>query len=417
MSKRFILTILTLVIMGLATGIAVFFAKGYRLSTSTGTVAGTGIISVTSKPDQASIYLDDHLTSATPSNINSLPPKSYKVRIVKDGFIPWEKTIDVHAGLVTDIKATLYPAIPSVYPLTYGGVEQVLLSPDEQRVVYIIPSEDNQNSSTNKKSGVWVWEMSDRPIGFSRGREPHQVALPDYDYTKSILRWSPDSSQIMVIFEDRTLLLDANRFNDPPRDITATFRPLLQNWQNDEAAQISSRIATIESLNIRNIASASATLDINSIPQRNASTSAYLKWSPDESKILIASPNKSGSTPQPSQSPLKQPIPEQTPSATDLTYQVYDLLTGKQYSLSPSLRYSWLADSEHLVAVKEDPNAKELKRVSIIEFDGTNEAIIYAGRFNPHEVFPWPDGSRLVVVTSLNIPTASAPNLFGINLK
>src|SRR5687767_12557468 len=122
-SKRFLLTILILIIIALGAGVAVFFTKGYRVSPETGMITGTGIISVTSVPDQASIFLDERLIGATNDNIKSLPPKDYLVTIKKDGYIPWQKTVAVTQGLVTDIKATLFRSIPTIYPLTYTGAE------------------------------------------------------------------------------------------------------------------------------------------------------------------------------------------------------------------------------------------------------------------------------------------------------
>ena len=107
-SKRFLLTILILVIIAVGAGIAVFFTKGYRISPETGTILGTGIISVTSVPDQASIFLDGRLIGATNENIKSLPPKEYLITIKKEGYIDGQKSVTVNEGLITDIQATLF---------------------------------------------------------------------------------------------------------------------------------------------------------------------------------------------------------------------------------------------------------------------------------------------------------------------
>lgn len=394
MSKRFILTIFTLVVVLLGTAIAIFLAKGYRVSPQTGTVAGTGIMSVISIPDQASVYLDDHLSTATDANINSLPPKVYKVRIVKEGFIPWEKDIEVKEGLVSQVKATLFPSIPSIYPLTFNGVENVLVSPDRQRAAYIVPGKD-------RKSGIWVWEMTDRPIGFARGREPHQVAAvgnSGYDYTKAIIRWSPNSSQLLVNLPDRSLLLDSDRLNDPPRDITAILAPTIASWNKDEETGLAEQLQSITDRKIRAV----------------ASESAYFRWSPDETKILV---RDSAAKATPSPKPNNQ---EQNPEGDELvlsSYKIFDLENKKEYQLPKAYSYEWLADSEHLVMVNPQENQENQFVVSVIEYDGFNKSDIYAGNFNPKSVFVWPDGSRLVIVTSLSTPTASKPNLFGINLK
>ena len=76
MSKRFILTIITLLIIGISAGVAIFLAKGYTFSPKEKRIVGTGIMAIASQPDAASVYLDGHLTTATNANINSLAPKS-----------------------------------------------------------------------------------------------------------------------------------------------------------------------------------------------------------------------------------------------------------------------------------------------------------------------------------------------------
>lgn len=391
MSLRFLFTILTIVVIAIGAGIGVFVAKGYRFSPQDATFKGTGIMSITSIPDQASVYLDGHLTTATNANINSLVPKTYDVRIVKEGFIPWEKKVAVKEGLVSEIKATLFPAIPTIYPLTYNGVVNPTLSPDGEKLVFIVPG-------NAKKSGIWVWTMADRPIAFARGAEPHQIAEPQagMDFTKATFKFSPDANQVMVSLQDRTLLLDLNSLNDPPRDITATATPTLKEWDEEVEVKDAATIQAIKDLNLRKI----------------ASSSANLSWSPDEKKFLYSD---------------KVPVVASEQSLTEpdkkIKYKVTDLATKKTYNLPSANFATWLADSRHILLVKQNEPASEnqpetpYSTISTVELDGGNEAIIYAGNFDPRYVFPWPDSSRAVLVTTFPTPTALTPNLYGVNLK
>ena len=255
-SKRFLLTILILIVIAFGAGVAVFFTKGYRVSPTTGTILGTGIISVTSVPDQASVYLDDRLVGATNDNIKSLPPKEYKVTIKKEGFIDWQKTVKVEQGLVSDIKATLFRSIPTFYPLTYTGAENALLSPDGLKMIYIVPASENMDATAKKKTGVWVWSMSDRPLTFNRGAEPHQImnSIDGIDLTKAKLRWSPDSTQILLQLTDRNLLLNESGFNDPPRDITATLEPTLKQWEQLQKDKDVTRLQLIKDATLQHTA-------------------------------------------------------------------------------------------------------------------------------------------------------------------
>lgn len=378
MNKRFLVTILTLVTIAAAAMVIIFLAKGYTFSPKDGKMVGTGIISVTSAPDGALVYIDGHLTTATNTTLSQLQPKTYDLKIIKEGYIPWEKQIKVTEGMVTEIKATLFPALPTIYPLTFNGVSSVLLSPDGAKLVFTIPFNSDQH--IRQKGGVWVWTMSSAPISFSRGAEPHQLvaSASTLDFSKSNLRWSPDSKTLLVkTYEgssespssERNFLLPFDKTTDfsDLRDITPIIGGTLKDWDNDQKIKDEARISTITDLTMRKI----------------ASSSANLQWSPDETKFITGGNGKQ---------------------------KVYDVVMNKSYDLPEALNYFWLPDSKHVILVQED-------KIAIAEFDGTNVAVIYAGKFEGTTVFPWPDSSRLVILTSYNTPTGSVPNLFGINLK
>lgn len=362
MNKRFLLTIVTILIIAISAAVAIFFAKGYTFSPKEGRIVGTGIITITSEPDAASIFIDGHLTSATNATISSLSPKSYTIRVVKEGFIPWEKSVSVSEGLVTELKITLFPAIPTIYPLTFTGVVNPVLSPDGSKLAYIVPA--------GKKAGVWVWTLSrNQPIAFARSSEPHQIATSSVaDFSKASLRWSADSKEILATVDENNFLLDADKLNTEPRDITALLSSTIKSWEDDIKLKETFRIENIKNLKLRKIASDSATLH----------------WSPDETKFMSTSES--------------------------LDVKVYDLEQEKDYNLPAAKTHFWLPDSRHVILVEE-------KQISLVDYDGTNKAVIYAGNFLDGFVFPWPDSSRLVIISSLPTPTASEPNLYGINLR
>lgn len=364
MSKKFIFSIATLAVISLLATIAIFLAKGYTFSSKEKKIVGTGIITVTSEPDAASVFVDGHLTTATNATISSLPPKDYSIKIVKEGFIPWEKQVSVREGLVTDLKVTLFPAIPTIYPLSFNGVENPTLSPDGSKLAYTVPA------SANKKAGVWVWTQTrNQPISFARSAEPHQIAQSiNMDFSKASLKWSSDSKQVLATVGNNNYLLESDRFNSDPRDIAPTLQSTLKSWEEDTYLKNEARILAIKDSTLRQI----------------ASSAALLRWSPDETKFMTGK------------------------SETDL--KVYNLEDRKQYSVPPAKAHMWLPDSMHIILIEED-------RISIADFDGTNKAVIYAGSFQDDFVFPWLDSSRLVIISSLPTPTASEPNLYGINLK
>ncbi len=359
MSKRFIFTIITLVVIAIAAAIAIFLAKGYTFSPEEKRIVGTGIITISSEPDSASVFIDGHLTTATNATISSLPPKTYSVKVVKEGFIPWEKEVSVKEGLVTPVKITLFPAIPTIYPLTFNGVVNPTLSSDGSKLAFVVPA------SAGKKAGVWVWtQISNQPISFARSAEPHQIAQNSTaDFSKATLKWSGDSKQVLATVDNNNYLLEADRLNSEPRDITPTLQATMKSWEDDTKSKDEARILAIKDVNFQKI----------------ASSAASIRWSPDETKFMVG-------------------------------LRVYDLEDKKEYALPGAKVQMWLPDSRHIIMVEE-------KTISVVDFDGTNKAIIYAGSFQDDFVFPWLDSSRLVIISSFPTPTASEPNLYGINLK
>lgn len=364
MSKRFIFTIITILIITAAAGVAIFLAKGYTFSSKERRIVGTGILTIASVPDSASVFLDGHLTTATNTTIASLTPKSYDVRVVKEGFIPWQKQVAIKEGLVTELKITLFPAIPTIYPLTFNGVKNPVLSPDGEKLAYIV------DIPANKKAGIWVWTQgSNQPISFARSAEPHQIVQSiNIDFSEATLKWSADSKQVVAAVGGNNYLLEADKMNNDPRDITPILPATLQSWTEDAHSKETSRVLAVKNITLRQI----------------ASDSAVVLWSPDETKFIAG--------------------------AGEQTLKVYDTEDGKNYPLPEAISHIWLPDSRHVILVED-------KTISVADFDGSNKAIIYAGSFQDSFVFPWPDSSRLVIISSSPTPTASEPNLYGINLK
>jgi Tol biopolymer transport system component len=220
-----------------------------------------------------------------------------------------------------------------------------------------------------------------------------------------MLTWSPDGKEILASVSGQTLtgqvvnptvyLLKADQFNEVPSDVTSTLPTLLSNWDRQRARIERSKI--------------------NSLPGKLSKATKDFKiisYSPDGSKILYEA-SKSATLPI-----IKTPRligVNATPESRDLKegeIYIYDGREDRNYHLSKEDfqgTYNWLPDSSHLVFVKD-------KKIQIIEHDGTNKTTFYAGPFNPNYVFPWSDGTRVVILTDLGNSSIS-PNLYTISLK
>jgi len=73
-------------------------------------------------------------------------------------------------------------------------------------------------------------------------------------------------------------------------------------------------------------------------------------------------------------------------------------------------RYQWFPNSWHILY--HDDTSLTLR-----EYDGTNIVRVFSGPFDTGFVYPWPNGSRLIIRTNLNQGNDVPINLYTINLK
>ena len=96
------------------------------------------------------------------------------------------------------------------------------------------------------------------------------------------------------------------------------------------------------------------------------------------------------------------PVPE------ELLADILEDLPNR-YSPIWELGIQWFPTSAHLLAAGESG-------ISITEYDGTNNSVVYSGPAEENFVYPWPNGSRLAILTNFNDQN-SPTNLYAINLK
>ena len=77
----------------------IFHSLGYRYNKTTNKIELTGLLVIKTIPKEADVYIDGKkIIDKTPLRISNLLPKSYNIRVVKDGFIEWEKTFNIESG-------------------------------------------------------------------------------------------------------------------------------------------------------------------------------------------------------------------------------------------------------------------------------------------------------------------------------
>jgi hypothetical protein len=395
--KKLIIPVLIIIFLLAGTTFAVLYGKGYRFDFAQGRpdLSGTGLLVATSLPDGAQVFINGHLTTATDNTIN-LSPNTYDVKIVKEGYFSWEKNLVVKKEVVTKAEALLFPTTPKLESITSTGVENPVLDPSQTKIAYTVSS---QSAST--KRGVFVLDMSSRPILTLQGDSTQIADDSSNTFSKALLSWSPDGSQLMATVSGTNTTiytLDSGGFNSSPTDVTEQMASVNAAWQKQRNDREKARLDTLQD-NLKKVVNDNFNI---------------LSWSEDETKILYQAKNDS-TLPIIIDPRLigTNSIAEQRNLKKDAVY-VYDIKEDRNYKILDSfsgteLPLSWFPDSKHLVYVHD-------QKVDIMEYDATNQTTIFAGPFVDHYVFPWPDGSKIVILTSLGNSNL-APNLYTITLK
>jgi hypothetical protein len=441
-NTRVLYTLLSALIVILGSFVAIRFAQGYR-PTKSGFVQGTGLLVANSFPPGAEIFVNSKLVSATDDTLN-LEPGSYDVEIIRDGYTPWKKKVQVESELVTQTNAQLFRKVASLTPLTSTGVQNISPSPDGQKLIF-----STSSASAQTKNGLYLLDLSNGLL--ANQREARQIAeqVSGFDLTTAEFIWSPDNTEVILSSNNKDVLLDLSKKNalSALPDISFKKKQILSEWESqlylrerqffDKFPNEMLVIATQSAKNIylspdkKKIlytATASATIPEGISPPLPArSTQAEERtilpgqmyvYDREEDKNFPITVDQ-GATSSASKvllaSDLFDKDPKKLTSSPSSFLQLQastSAQTAKNFAAFYSSLYStgvqWFPDSKHLFFTNKD-------KIYILEYDNTNQTEVYSGPFSDNFVYPWPDGSKLLILTSFS---ANSPlNLYGIELK
>ena len=380
----------------ISTYIISLIARGYRFSIKDGLILNpTGMISATSRPKGASVYVNEKLVTATDDTIN-LSPGVYSLKINKDGFLPWQKTITIKPETVYQADIQLFSAVPDLKPLTLTGAINPSSNIENTKIVYAVAS-----ASATKDNGLYLIESNGLPVslirGISRQLFPNTATI---DWSKYSFTFSPNSREILATSLDGKInyLLNLDTFIDPAKltDKTNDLSTINQNWQIQTTTILAAKLDRTPK-------------EIQ--PLVSTSSAKNIQFSSDENKILYLAQidgdiTKNIITPPPAQSTQNQ-----NRAIKKDNYYVYDLKDDTNFLIGNKNDFTelrWIPNSNNIVFVQG-------QNLNVIDYDGTNQQTLFSSNFDPNCVYPWVDGSKIVILTS-PYPTAPA-NLYTISIK
>ncbi len=353
------------------------FARGYRLDTSSGfKLKVTGLLSVTSKPKFASVYVNNLLTTATDDTIN-LSPGTYHLKITKDSYNSWEKYIQIKPELVNQVEAHLFRSSIELIPLTEHQIINPTASPDGQKIVYAVAS----SSATSKENGLYLMELTEIPLLMSLNNErqlfPNTTSL---DWSNFSFEFSPDSKQILATSSQKTLAylfsLEQNQNVNNLSDISTRLPQIKKEWQDGQGKNIKNKLAKIPLAFQTFVATESAILSLN----HSEDKLLYQAVKDSQLPSLLPSPPPTQSTQVQQRNLIKD------------SYYVYDFKEDTNFLIGPpSLsQISWIPYSNNLFFIENN-------QIRICDYDATNYQTIYSDSVSPKILLPTPDGYRLII--------------------
>lgn len=412
MKKHYLLSGIIFLFLILATIVVILYGEGYRFGLAGGTpqLSKTGLLVATSLPNGAQVFIDGHLTTATDSTLN-LAPGTYDVKIYKEGYFAWEKQLVVKQEVVTNANALLLPVAPKLESVATVNVLNPVLDPSGTKLAFEVASE------SARKNGIYVLDMGSSIVPIPSLQSPTTQIVDDTldTFSQAHLTWSPDSSELIASISSQTepnqtpttYLLKTNTFNDTPQDITAVLPATLNVWKQQIAKQ---QKQTLQGLKPKLLSMMKKHFQI-------------VSWSPDQTNILyiasdsatlplIIKPRLLGIDTLVESRTIKQGGVYVYDTKNDLNIKILDSAPDTS-CLDPEtlcrFPLMWYPDSKHLIYVNN-------KQISVMDYDGTNDKVVYAGPFVDHYVFPWPNGAQIVILTNLGNPETS-PTLYTVGLQ
>jgi len=369
MRKSWLQTFLTVVVLFGVTTLLYLYTAGYRINRDDQTIdiKRTGMVGAKSIPEGAKIYIDGIIFGATDNTIPGLEPKTYTLRMVKNGFVAWTKTVEVFPELVTDITAVLVSQSPRLEPLTNTGARSPSISPTLSKIAFF--------SKDATSPGVWVIPLVNEGLNLFRSNANNILEDTFYNqYSEGTsIEWSPDEKNILI----EILAGEESRFynvdlTDGTAQATASPELLRESWRTELLEKRSDFIERIE------------------IPEEMVAiaTRTDTVWAPDNKKFLY-----------------------RVVTVSEFEYRVYnmekplpvgekvDTLVFTTSTLDPQPKVNWYSDSFHLILAELEEQSGTGK-VSLIRIDGSNLTEVYNNTLHSDRVFSAPGGDKLIILTS-----------------
>lgn len=195
MKRRLLSTILSLLLFSAVSIYVITLAQGNRIDNEG--VTNTSILRINSFPTNVTVFINDVEVSKNENRVEWLTPGITKVTLKKDGYLNWERIINLRSGVVEDIVAQLFPVRVLFEKLTTSRVDKILVPDNSEYIYYVIKASTNSD-----ENGIWRLGLNRGFLNFSNNT-PTQIIKLDSEFIKKLTNYS-----ISVSSNNNNLLID-----------------------------------------------------------------------------------------------------------------------------------------------------------------------------------------------------------------
>lgn len=161
---------------------------GYRYNFVKGRLERTGVLFISSRPSAATVEVNGEIRKErTPARVKGLLPGSYHVRLSRDGYHPWTRTVEVRSRETTFLNNVILFRRGLPEQVAELGILQAEFSPD-RRYAAVIAEEDS------------FLELRVLDLRTGGSHLPYRTgAGPEVELR---LEWSPSSDRLLIVRTD-----------------------------------------------------------------------------------------------------------------------------------------------------------------------------------------------------------------------
>ena len=198
---RQLLFVILATIFALAAPAVIFYTTGYRYNFNKNTIEKTGALVLDSVPAKAGITLNGrHTARATPTSFNHILPDDYLIRMEKDGYHAWEKTLSVISEHTTFATNVLFFRNSSPQITVQKKIQKIIVAPKNDAAIFTTSETDGQATE------LWLWNLKNDPELKFESETPIEN-----------LSWSETGKNILIKTKTKTV----SKFYLVSRDNTA----------------------------------------------------------------------------------------------------------------------------------------------------------------------------------------------------